>query len=81
MWGAHHRGLQLFGEAALSHNRAAHRLYASRFPKYEEFIEKAPAARELRFYRFTPATIKILDEEQFGEIVYITAEVVPSPRS
>jgi hypothetical protein len=30
----------------------------------------------LRFYRFTTAAVKVLDEDEFGEEVIVSAEVV-----
>ena len=81
-WGAAHRGLQLFGHCTIATGpaeNAAHELYSRRFP-YAEFLSSlSPEKRQafsLRFYSFTPATVKILDEEEFGEEVFVTAEVL-----
>jgi len=30
----------------------------------------------LRFYAFAPVAVKILDEDEFGEAIFVTAEVV-----
>jgi hypothetical protein len=56
--------------------------YAARFPPYFDFVVRAGEAAEtstgfasLRFYRFTPVRVKILDEQEFGEEVYVTANI------
>ncbi len=75
-WGAAHEGLQLFGEcrpATGAAEREARDLYSIRFPSYPELQARLS---HLRFYGFTPATIKILDESEFGEEVLVTADVV-----
>jgi len=80
-WGAAHKGLQLFGSCALATGAAEERareLYSLRF-LYREFLESLSRekreAYSLRFYGFTAATVKILDEDEFGEAVFVTAKI------
>ncbi len=76
IWGAAHKGLQLFGFCALAagiEEQIASELYSSRFPPYMEFRDRLS---HLRFYRFTTAAVKVLDEDEFGEEVIVSAEVV-----
>ncbi|HEV3469876.1 MAG TPA: pyridoxamine 5'-phosphate oxidase family protein [Pyrinomonadaceae bacterium] len=76
LWGTPHRGLQLFGNSALAGGEGeneAHELYSIRFPAYAQFAERLS---HLRFYSFTPTSVKILDEEEFGEEVFVVAEIV-----
>ena len=75
-WGAPHRGLQLFGDSALAEGvteNAARGLYSSRFPAYAGLSGRLS---HLRFYGFTPASVKILDEGEFGEEVFVVAEII-----
>ncbi len=80
-WGAAHKGLQLFGSCAPAigaTEETAQELYSVRFP-YREFLKSLSReqreAYSLRFYGFTAATVKILDEDEFGEAVFVTAEI------
>lgn len=84
-WGEPHAGLQLFGTggpAPVAMAEQARTYYAARFPPYFDFVVRAGEAAEtstgfasLRFYRFTPVRVKILDEQEFGEEVYVTANI------
>ena len=85
-WGGADRGVQLFGNAAETRGDAAakaERTYAARFPPYARWMEgrtakeRALAAdlRALRFYRFRPTRLKILDETEFGGGVFVTAKI------
>ena len=75
------RGLQLFGtcrQAAGSHAEEAEQLYAARFQAYANWkatLEEGDLAREYRFYRFSVSSLKILDEKNFGDAVFIHASV------
>jgi uncharacterized protein YhbP (UPF0306 family) len=74
-WGAAHEGLQMFGDCAPALGTVAERageLYSARFPGYATL---APRLSHLRLYGFTPRRIKILDEDEFGGEVFVTAEV------
>lgn len=76
LWGAAHKGLQIFGNCALAEGSAeddARELYAARFPAYVKFTDRIS---HLRFYSFTPTAVKILDEDEFGAEVFVMAEVV-----
>jgi uncharacterized protein YhbP (UPF0306 family) len=79
-WGTSHRGLQLFGVGGRlgpTQLEEVERLYARRFPAYDEFKAHADAAfGALRFYGFGAATLKLLDEEAFGEARVVAAEIV-----
>ena len=85
-WGLPHAGLQLYGRGGpvpAGHAERAQASYAARFPRYFDFVLRAGEAPDgasgfanLRFYRFMPARVKILDEEEFGDEVYITADLV-----
>jgi uncharacterized protein YhbP (UPF0306 family) len=87
-WGEAHAGLQLFGAAdpvPSGQTERARASYAARFPRYFDLVIRAGEDPEattglgaLRFYRFRPSRVKILDELEFGEDVYVTAEVVTS---
>jgi uncharacterized protein YhbP (UPF0306 family) len=84
-WGDPHAGLQLFGAGGLASRdeaREARELYATRFPRYVEFLQRAPGAgpegavfRGLTFHRFVPERIQIFDEWEFGAETFITAAV------
>ena len=72
------KGLQLFGECHNTNELAkgeGYERYAARFPAFKEWIESlAPEdlkAVASRFFRFEPTRIKILDELEFGEEVFI----------
>jgi hypothetical protein len=85
-WGLPHAGLQLQGSGGPvppEHGERARASYAARFPRYFDFVLRAGEAPEavtgfasLRFYRFLPTRVKILDEQEFGEEVYISANIV-----
>lgn len=86
VWGGSDRGVQLFGTASEARGAAAakaERTYAARFAPYGRWMqgrtakERALAAdlRVLRFYRFRPDRLKILDEAEFGGGVFGTAKI------
>lgn len=84
-WGDPHAGLQLFGTGALlgDATRQAAELYGARFPRYEELLHRLPDEdppssifHALRFYRFVPHRVQILDEWEFGEEVFIPATIL-----
>jgi uncharacterized protein YhbP (UPF0306 family) len=84
-WGRPHAGLQFYGTggpAPGSHAQQARASYSARFSSYFDFVVRAGEAPEaatgfasLRFYRFRPTRVKILDEREFGEEVYVTANI------
>ena len=75
------RGLQLFGtcdEASAQESPSAERLYGKRFPAYfawRQSLKEGDLALCYRFYEFLPANVKVLDEKQFGDAVFVSAEV------
>lgn len=84
-WGEPHAGLQLFGTGALvgEAGRQASELYGARFPRYWELLHHAPDAElpssvfpALKFYRFVPHRLQVLDEWEFGEEVFIPATIL-----
>ena len=81
-WGSRGVGLQLFGagaEASGKHSAQAESAYAKRFPAYARWLagrdRRSVQLRTHRFYRFLPRRIKILDERQFGDAVWVVASV------
>jgi hypothetical protein len=84
-WGLAHAGLQLYGAGGpvpVGNAERARASYAARFPRYFDLVMRASEAPDaatgfaaLRFYQFMPTRIKILDEQEFGDEVYITAAV------
>ena len=84
-WGEPIRGLQLFGHCHLATTvESAHALatHAARFHAYGDYIKAlSPFEKEsspYRFYVFQALTLKVVDEPEFGEETFITAEVVRS---
>ncbi len=86
VWGRLDRGMQLFGTCREAKGRQAglaRRLYGKRFPAYLRYLlgtspEDRRAAAQLRSYgsyRFIPRRVKILDEREFGDGVFVVATV------
>lgn len=73
------RGLQLFGRCRPARGRQARtalRLYARRFPSlaaWTRTLEEAGVGRDYRLYWFLPARLKIHDEREFGDGVFVRA--------
>jgi uncharacterized protein YhbP (UPF0306 family) len=82
-WGSSLRGLQLFGQCFRSNDTEAaegERLYGSRFPAYRSY-RKSLSPKELkesphRFFIFRPSTVKVFDEDVFGEENFVLATIV-----
>jgi len=78
-WEGADRGLQLFGTCgpARGKNAArARRLYARRFPAFAKWrarLEPGDPGNAYRFYRFDARELKILDEAELGDAVFVTA--------
>jgi uncharacterized protein YhbP (UPF0306 family) len=71
VWGEQDRGIQLFGSARPVSARTsadAEQMYASRFPAYAQGGTSGYA-----FYRFRPRRVKLFDEAELGEGVFVTA--------
>ena len=83
IWGEAHRGLQMFGTCALISGAVEEKgriLYARRFPGYVEFAAHADRTagadfEALRLFEFVTNSVKILDEQEFGDRTFIRAEV------
>jgi len=86
LWGEPHSGLQLFGlgsRALADRLDLARASYAARFTGYFDLVLRAAEATgaptgpgALQLYAFVPSRLKLLDEPEFGDEVYITAEVL-----
>lgn len=80
-WAGPDRGLQLIGACPQARGQQAtraERLYAKRFRSYARWrssLKRTDAAREYRFYRFVCGRLKILDEAEFGDAVFVSATV------
>ncbi len=68
-WGQSDRGIQLFGSARAA-GVDARRVYAERFPDYDDVEFGAYG-----FYRFRPRHVKLFDEQVLGGGVFVTARV------
>lgn len=81
-WTGPGQGVQLFGtceQTSGSSAEEAERSYATRFEAYRNWrdaLKPGDPAHEYRFYRFNVTALKILDEETFGDGVFIRASVV-----
>jgi hypothetical protein len=59
----------------------AERVYGHRYTAYAAWktaVKPDDPARQYRFYRFVPERAKILDEAEFGDAVFVLAEIVRS---
>jgi hypothetical protein len=84
-WGQPHAGLQLFGSGGRvppAHLERARACYAARFEEYFDLAIRAGEAsaaparpRGLELYGFAPTRVKILNELEFGDETYISAEI------
>jgi len=80
-WTEPGQGLQLFGTGARADGRAAEdaeRIYGRRFPAYASWKAALAAddlSREYRFYRFDVGTVRILDEKNLGDAVWVRVSV------
>jgi hypothetical protein len=83
-WTRPGRGLQLFGrcaEVAATELAAAEHIYARRFQAYTDWkasLEPGDPVRDYRFYRFAADRVKVLDEREFGDGVFVEADVARS---
>lgn len=81
------RGVQLFGTCSQARGRRAGKaeeLYEARFPAHASWkasLSEADLARAYRFYRFVTTKLKILDERNFGDAVFVHASVKRIARS
>lgn len=76
------RGIQLFGTCAQAMNAEtpeAERVYGHRFsayPQWKTTLKAGDPALDYRFYRFVAGKLKVLDEAEFGDAVFVEAEIV-----
>jgi uncharacterized protein YhbP (UPF0306 family) len=76
------RGVQLFGtcqETSGSSSDEAERSYQDRFPAYKKWkttLRNNDLARQYRFYRFDVTSVKILDEKNLGDAVFVRASII-----
>ena len=81
-WMAPGRGIQLFGpcrEVSGDDVDDAERVYGDRYKAYAAWkaaLKPGDPARQYRFYRFMPERVKILDEAEFGDGVFVQMEIV-----
>jgi uncharacterized protein YhbP (UPF0306 family) len=76
------RGIQLFGTCHIAFGvdeREAEDVYRQRYPPYDAWkrgLTVGDPALNYRFYLFLPNRLKILDEAEFGDGVFVEAEIV-----
>lgn len=81
-WTEPGQGVQLFGtceQIVGSSVEEAERSYARRFQAYTSWkaiLKHEDLARQYRFYRFGVTAVKILDEKNLGDAVFVRAAVV-----
>ena len=86
-WVGPDKGLQLFGSCTQAWGRQASKAeqcYGKRFAAYASWkasLKTGDPAEEYRFYRFVVGKLKILDEKEFGVVVFVSAAVKRGPRS
>ena len=79
IWTNPGRGLQLVGlcdEARGGDSSKGEELYGKRFPAYADWkagLSKTDVAQEYRLFRFVTGSLKLHDEETFGDGVFILA--------
>lgn len=76
------RGVQLFGtctQVAPADERTAARIYSQRFHAYADWraaLKPGDPAKAYRFYCFNAERIKVLDEVEFGDAVFIEGNIL-----
>jgi uncharacterized protein YhbP (UPF0306 family) len=80
-WTGPDQGVQLLGtcsQVSGADERKAEQLYGVRFPAYAEWrrgLKDSDFARAYRFYRFIASSLKLLDEKEFGDAVFLCATI------
>jgi uncharacterized protein YhbP (UPF0306 family) len=80
-WTAPGQGIQLFGtctDVGSDDVGDAERVYGHRYTAYAAWkaaLKPGDLAGEYRFYRFVPERVKILDEAEFGDAVFVQADI------
>lgn len=78
-WTEPGRGVQLFGTCKQTTGPSAEeaeRSYKGRFPAYQGWkagLDRDDLAGQYRFYRFCVTAVKILDESNLGDAVFVRA--------
>jgi uncharacterized protein YhbP (UPF0306 family) len=81
-WTEPDAGLQLFGScrpAKGSEGASAAEVYARRFPEYTPWaasLKEDDAGREYQFLWFVARAIKVVDEREFGDGVFVSAAII-----
>ena len=81
-WMVPGRGIQLFGlctEVDGDDIDDAEWVYRDRYKAYAAWkaaLKPGDPAGQSRFYRFVPESVKVLDEAEFGDAVFVQAEIV-----
>jgi hypothetical protein len=81
-WGSPDRGLQLFGVCKHVTRREAtkaDKLYGKRFAEYTTWkadLASDSSRRDYGFYRFVTAELKVFDEKELGDGVFVVAKVL-----
>jgi uncharacterized protein YhbP (UPF0306 family) len=76
------QGVQLFGnceQTAGASADEAERSYRTRFPVYDRWkaaLGEDDPGRQYRFYRFDVTAVKVLDEKNLGDGVFVRADVL-----
>jgi uncharacterized protein YhbP (UPF0306 family) len=75
------RGIQLFGTCRVvldADAREAEGLYRQRYRSYDGWrtLKVDDPSLEYRFYQFVPDRLKVLDEAEFGDAVFVEADIV-----
>jgi uncharacterized protein YhbP (UPF0306 family) len=76
------QGIQFFGrcrEVSDADQHEAERVYRQRYHPYGDWkatLKVGDPALDYRFYRFVPDRLKILDEAEFGDAVFVQTEIV-----
>jgi uncharacterized protein YhbP (UPF0306 family) len=81
-WGSPGRGVQLFGTCRITSGASAdeaERSYGRRFDGYDDCkttISEGDLARRYRFYQFDVSTLKVLDEKNLGDGLWVRAAIL-----
>jgi uncharacterized protein YhbP (UPF0306 family) len=81
-WGEPSVGIQLFGSAAVPSGadaETAERSYRMRFPnfvKWQAVSDKPEVARQFQLYRFQVESLKMHDERNLGDSIWVSASVI-----
>jgi len=80
-WNEPGRGVQFFGsckQVAEADKPQVEGVYSKRYEAYQAWkanLRGGDPALNYRFYRFIPDRLKILDEPEFGDAIFVVAEI------